>query len=88
MYLLDGVTGATGPDKVTVTKVASGLREPMGIKYVDGALYVSQKHELTRLVDRDGDEVTDEYRTVATWPYGATSTSSPSACSTGTATST
>ncbi|MEU2978864.1 family 16 glycoside hydrolase [Streptomyces hirsutus] len=70
VYLLDGVTGATNPGKVTVTKVASGLREPMGIKYVDGALYVSQKHELTRLVDRDRDGVTDEYRTVATWPYG------------------
>ncbi|MFF7534227.1 family 16 glycoside hydrolase [Streptomyces bobili] len=70
VYLLDHVTGATSRDQVTVKKVASGLREPMGVKYVDGALYVSQKHELTRLVDRDGDEVTDEYRTVATWPYG------------------
>ncbi|MGV9391240.1 family 16 glycoside hydrolase [Streptomyces olivaceus] len=70
VYLLGNVTGATSRDKVTVKKVASGLREPMGIKYVDGSLYVSQKHELTRLVDGDGDEVTDEYRTVATWPYG------------------
>ncbi|CAL9665690.1 family 16 glycoside hydrolase [Streptomyces sp. enrichment culture] len=70
VYLLDNVTGDTSRDKVTVEKVASGLREPMGIKYVDGSLYVSQKHELTRLVDRDGDDVTDEYRTVATWPYG------------------
>ncbi|MFJ4467980.1 family 16 glycoside hydrolase [Streptomyces sp. NPDC089424] len=70
VYLLDNVTGATSRDEVTVEKVATGLREPMGIKYVDGSLYVSQKHELTRLVDRDGDDVTDEYRTVATWPYG------------------
>lgn len=70
VYLLDNVTGETSRDKVTVEKVASGLREPMGIKYVDGSLYVSQKHELTRLVDSDGDDVTDEYRTVATWPYG------------------
>ncbi|GGY97362.1 hypothetical protein GCM10010365_14730 [Streptomyces poonensis] len=70
VYLLDNVTGATSREKVTVKKVADGLREPMGIKYVDGSLYVSQKHELTRLVDRDGDDVTDEYRTVATWPYG------------------
>ncbi|MFJ5036522.1 family 16 glycoside hydrolase [Streptomyces parvulus] len=70
VYLLDNVTGETSRDEVTVKKVAEGLREPMGVKYVDGALYVSQKHELTRLVDADGDEVTDEYRTVATWPYG------------------
>ncbi|MCV2458524.1 DUF1080 domain-containing protein [Streptomyces sp. ICN988] len=70
VYLLDNVTGDTSRDKVTVEKVASGLREPMGVKYVDGSLYVSQKHELTRLVDSDGDDVTDAYRTVATWPYG------------------
>ncbi|WP_330352110.1 family 16 glycoside hydrolase [Streptomyces chartreusis] len=69
-YLLDNVTGDTSRDKVTVKKIASGLREPMGIKYVDGSLYVSQKHELTRLVDTNRDFVTDEYRTVATWPYG------------------
>ncbi|WP_432119802.1 family 16 glycoside hydrolase [Streptomyces sp. bgisy032] len=70
VYLLDNVTGRTSRDKVTVKKVAGGLREPMGIKYVDGSLYVSQKHELTRLADEDGDDVTDTYRTVATWPYG------------------
>ncbi|MFH8462763.1 family 16 glycoside hydrolase [Streptomyces sp. NPDC017991] len=70
VYLLDNVTGETSKDKVTVKKVASGLREPMGIKYVDGSLYVSQKHQLTRLVDKNHDDVTDEYRQVATWPYG------------------
>ncbi|MFI0826577.1 PA14 domain-containing protein [Streptomyces roseolus] len=70
VYLLSHVTGSTGPDEVTVKKVASGLKEPMGIKYVDGKLYVSQKHELTELNDTDGDEVTDQYRRVATWPFG------------------
>ncbi|MFJ6728443.1 family 16 glycoside hydrolase [Streptomyces sp. NPDC091281] len=70
VYLLDHVTGDTRREDVTVRRVAGGLREPMGIAYVDGSLYVSQKHELTRLVDSDGDDVTDMYRTVATWPYG------------------
>nr|WP_162494616.1 ricin-type beta-trefoil lectin domain protein [Streptomyces ambofaciens] len=70
VYLLSNVTGSTGPDKVTAKKVASGLREPMGIKHVDGKLYVSQKHELTELNDTNGDEVTDQYRRVATWPFG------------------
>ncbi|MFI7385530.1 family 16 glycoside hydrolase [Streptomyces sp. NPDC049813] len=70
VYLLDHVTGETDRTEVGVTKIASGLREPMGIKYVDGSLYVSQKHELTQLVDTDKDGVTDTYRTVATWPYG------------------
>ncbi|MGW5037697.1 ricin-type beta-trefoil lectin domain protein [Streptomyces parvulus] len=70
VYLLDNVTGDTGPDEVTIKKIASGLKEPMGIKHVDGKLYVSQKHELTELNDTDGDEVTDQYRRVATWPFG------------------
>ncbi|MFF0450745.1 family 16 glycoside hydrolase [Streptomyces sp. NPDC004609] len=70
VYLLDNVTGATGPDKVTAKKVASGLREPMGIKYVDGKLYVSEKHQLTELNDTNRDEVTDTYRKIASWPYG------------------
>ncbi|MFI2670780.1 family 16 glycoside hydrolase [Streptomyces albidoflavus] len=70
VYLLDHVQGETGPEEVTAKKVAEGLKEPMGIKAVDGKLYVSQKHELTELTDTDGDDVTDEQRTVATWPYG------------------
>ncbi|TDC80098.1 family 16 glycoside hydrolase [Streptomyces hainanensis] len=70
VYLLDNVTGDTGPGQVTAVRVAEGLREPQGLKYVEGSLYVSQKHELTELVDLDGDEVIDEYRTVATWPWG------------------
>ncbi|MFE2049578.1 ricin-type beta-trefoil lectin domain protein [Streptomyces sp. NPDC059459] len=70
VYLLSNVTGNTGPDKVTAKKVASGLKEPMGIKHVDGKLYVSQKHELTELNDTNGDEITDQYRRVATWPFG------------------
>ncbi|MFD3533299.1 lectin [Streptomyces sp. NPDC058664] len=70
VHLLSHVTGSTGPGKVTTKKIASGLKEPMGIKYVDGKLYVSQKHELTELNDTNGDEVTDQYRRVATWPFG------------------
>ncbi|MER6678245.1 ricin-type beta-trefoil lectin domain protein [Streptomyces sp. NPDC000983] len=70
VYLLDNVTGSTGPGQVTYKKIAQGLKEPMGIKYVDGKLYVSEKHRLTELNDTNGDEVTDQYRTVATWPFG------------------
>ncbi|WP_020672373.1 family 16 glycoside hydrolase [Amycolatopsis nigrescens] len=70
VYLIDGVTGTTDPSKVTTKKIAGDLQEPMGIKYVDGTLYVSEKKGLTALVDTDGDEVTDEYRRIATWPFG------------------
>ncbi|WP_353707685.1 family 16 glycoside hydrolase [Cellulosimicrobium sp. ES-005] len=70
VYLIDHVQGDTGADDVTYTKVAEGLTEPMGLKYVDGTIYVSEKDGLTALVDTDGDEVADEYDTFATWPFG------------------
>jgi len=69
VYLLDNVTGATDPSQVTTKRIAANLQEPMGLKYVDGTIYVSEKDGLTALVDTTGDEVTDEYRTIATWPF-------------------
>jgi len=71
VYLMSGVTGNTSPSQVQAKKIASNLREPMGLKYVEGKLYVSEKHRLTELNDTNGDEVTDNYRTVATWPFGS-----------------
>ncbi|MGW4104074.1 family 16 glycoside hydrolase [Streptomyces sp. NPDC004976] len=70
VYVMDEVTGTTGPDKVTATRIAEGLKEPMGLKVVDGTIFVSQKHELTELGDSDGDGVIDRFKTIATWPYG------------------
>lgn len=70
VYVLDHVTGDTGPEKVTYKKIAEGLREPMGIKYVDGKLYVSEKHQLTELSDAEDSNAPDEIRKVADWPYG------------------
>jgi len=70
VWLLGNVTGATSPSQVTTKRVASGLREPMAVKVVDGTIYVSEKHRLTELRDTNGDEVADQYRTVATWPFG------------------
>jgi cytochrome c len=48
-----------------VKRIAAGLLEPLGLTLVDGEIYVLQKHELTRLVDEDGDEVVDRYETVS-----------------------
>ncbi|SMD25750.1 family 16 glycoside hydrolase [Kibdelosporangium aridum] len=70
VYLLSNVTGQTDPSRVQAQRVASDLKEPMGVKYVDGKLYVSEKHRLVELNDTNGDGVTDNYRTVATWPFG------------------
>ncbi|GIJ55425.1 discoidin domain-containing protein [Virgisporangium aurantiacum] len=70
VWILGNVTGATSPAQVTRTRFASGLKEPMGIKIVDGIIYVSEKQRLTELTDTNGDGVADVYRQVATWPFG------------------
>lgn len=51
-------------DKVQFKLFATGLHEPLGL-CVDGKeVYVVQRPELTRLVDKDGDDVADEYVTI------------------------
>lgn len=45
---------------------AEGLHEPLGLTYKDGAFYVAQRPELTRLSDTDGDGHADQYKTI--WP--------------------
>ena len=52
------------PESIEVTQIAKGLAEPLGIKMVDGELYVLQKQELTKLIDNDGDGIIDEYKKV------------------------
>ena len=56
---------AKDPNDIEVKRIATGLAEPLGVKVVDNDIYVLQKHELTRLIDHDGDEVIDEYETVS-----------------------
>ncbi|MFO1447777.1 MAG: hypothetical protein U1F61_06430 [Opitutaceae bacterium] len=44
---------------------ASGLHEPLGLTWHEGALYTTQRSEVTRMEDRDGDGVADTYETAA-----------------------
>ncbi|MFZ4508887.1 MAG: DUF7133 domain-containing protein [Fimbriimonas sp.] len=54
---------------VEVKKFASGLGEPLGILWYQGHLLVTQKGEVTRLVDSNNDGVADRYEVVASgWP--------------------
>ncbi|MFK5924087.1 MAG: hypothetical protein QM496_18065 [Verrucomicrobiota bacterium] len=46
-------------------RFASGLHEPLGLTWHDGALYTTQRSEVTRLEDSDGDGVADAYLTAA-----------------------
>ena len=49
-------------------RFAHGLHEALGLAYRDGALYLAQRGELTRLLDRNGDGRADRYETIYTWP--------------------
>jgi cytochrome c len=70
VYALTGVeTGDTS--QIEIKRIAAGLHEPLGMKVVDGDIFVMQKQELTQLIDHDGDEIIDEYRAICN-SFGAT----------------
>jgi cytochrome c551/c552 len=49
-------------------KFATGLHEILGIAYKDGAFYVAQRGELTKLIDKNMDGKADVYETIYAWP--------------------
>ncbi|WNJ19636.1 hypothetical protein [Pontibacter sp. G13] len=49
-------------------RFATGLHEPLGLTYHEGALFCAQRGELTKLHDHDGDRVCDQYETIYSWP--------------------
>lgn len=63
VYALSNATTGDAT-KVEVTRFAAGLAEPLGLVVWKDRIFVSQKQELTELVDRDGDGVCDHYRAV------------------------
>ncbi|MCR9290801.1 MAG: DUF1080 domain-containing protein [Bacteroidetes bacterium] len=63
VYVVNG-SDSGDPSKMSHQKIAEGLAEPLGLKVVDDEIYVLQKQELTKLIDNDGDGITDEYRTI------------------------
>lgn len=65
VYIYDHVLEGNR-EAVEVKKIASGLYKPLGLRVVNGQIYVLQSNQLTLLIDHDGDDVIDEYRTVAT----------------------
>ncbi len=63
VWLLDGVMGPV--EKVRSSLFASGLHEPLGVLRDGDSLLVTQRTEVTRLRDTNGDGVADEYLTAA-----------------------
>jgi glucose/arabinose dehydrogenase len=53
------------PKTVRFTKFASGLHEVLGLAYRDGWLYATQRGEMTRIKDSNGDKKADIFETVS-----------------------
>lgn len=64
VWLLGGVY-EDPPQNITYQKFATALHEPLGLIYHDDSFYTVQRTELTRLRDTDGDQVADQYLTIA-----------------------
>ena len=64
IWFLDGIYDQP-PSNVTYHRFAQALHEPLGLLQHDGFLYTAQRSELTRIDDRDGDGIADEYLTAA-----------------------
>ena len=62
IYIIDNL-GAEDASDITYKKIAQGLAEPLGVKVVGDRIFVMQKQEMTELVDTNGDDIIDEYRT-------------------------
>jgi hypothetical protein len=59
VWQVDGLMEASGT--LSWKRIASGLFQPLGIKVVDGQIYVTCRDQLVRLHDLNGDGETDFY---------------------------
>lgn len=69
LHILSGVEKGQA-SQVTSTLFAEGLNEPLGLKVVDGQIYVVEKHQLTRLSDTNNDGKADQETKIGpAWKY-------------------
>ena len=64
VYIIENIYSGTP----NFRKFASGLHEILGLAIKDGNIYVAQRGELTKLVDKNGDGKADRYETVYSLP--------------------
>jgi putative heme-binding domain-containing protein len=61
VWSVSGIAAATG--ELTWRRIATGLFQPLGIKVIDGVIFVGCRDRIVTLVDLDGDGMTDRYDT-------------------------
>lgn len=62
VYILSGFN--TGNTNIQVRRFAKGLDNVMGLKIVDGVIYVLEREGLTQLLDTDANGVADQYNSI------------------------
>ncbi|MFP6856358.1 MAG: hypothetical protein VCA73_03730 [Roseibacillus sp.] len=67
VWICDGAFGDVS--KVKWTRFTSGLHEPLGMAYRDGWFHFTQRPDVSKMRDTDGDGRADEFRTIAA-PWG------------------
>ncbi|MEM9328844.1 MAG: c-type cytochrome [Bacteroidota bacterium] len=71
VYRIEGLA-TNDTSQMTITQIAQGLDEPLGMRVVDDEIFVLQKHELTKLVDTNDDWIIDEFVCVSNqWDVSA-----------------
>ena len=63
IWICDGAYGAD-LSKVTWKKFAQGQHEPFGMFWKDGWLWMTQRPEVSRIKDTDGDGIADAFETI------------------------
>jgi hypothetical protein len=70
VFLIDGAY-AEDPSEAKYTLFHEGLQEPMGLFVRDGWVYFTQRGELSRIRDKDGDDFAEELETICDdWRVG------------------
>lgn len=64
LYILDNLD-ASDPNQITVHKVTEDLHDPLGLTWLGGALYISDRDEVSRWTDTDNDGYPDQRETFA-----------------------
>ena len=60
VWLVDGINSK--PQEFTWTRIATGMFQPLGLKIVEGKIFVTCRDQITQLVDTNDDGETDYYR--------------------------
>ena len=67
VWIVSGIDASL--DRLTWQRFAAGLYEPLGVKVVDGQVYVQGRDRITRLHDKNGDGEADYYESFYPFDY-------------------